>query len=117
MKTWKKIVRVLVLLVFLLPATLLVAVQIPAVQTAAVGKVTRMLSKDLDGDVRVGRVLFSYPNNLILKDIDVIQGDSDTVAHIGKLLVNLKTSSLLTDEADIRRVSLENSKTESMSSI
>ncbi|MBR0223678.1 MAG: translocation/assembly module TamB domain-containing protein [Bacteroidales bacterium] len=108
MKTWKKIVRLLVLAVILIPTATVIAVQIPAVQTALVNKVSRVLSKDLDGDIRVGKVMLSLPNNLILKDVDIIQGNSDTLAHLGKVLAGVKTSSLLfSKEAHIRRVSLE----------
>ena len=111
MKTWKIIVRILVLVFVILPTAALIAVQIPAVQTALVGKVTDRLSRELDGEVHVGKVLLSYPNNLILKDVDVIQAPGDTVAHLGKVLVSLKASSLLfSNEARIRRVSLENGR-------
>ena len=111
MKTWKIIVRILVMVFVVLPAAALVAVQIPAVQTAVVGKVTDVLSRNLDGEVHVGKVLISFPNNLILKDVDVIQSPGDTLAHMGKMLVSLKTSSLVfSREAHIRRVSLENGR-------
>jgi len=108
MKTWKKIVRLLILVALIIPAAAMIAIQIPAVQTAAVRKAGDILSQRLDGDIRVGKVYISFPNNLILKDVDVIQGASDTVAHLGKVLVRLKTTSLLgSQEARIRRVSLE----------
>ena len=111
MKTWKKIVRILLLVAVIVPASALIAVQIPSVQTAIAGKATRILSKRLDGSVQVGKVYFSFPNNVILKDVDVIQGENDTLAHLGKVLVNLKTSSLLfSDEAHIRRVSVEDGR-------
>ena len=108
MKTWKKIVRILLLVAVIVPTAALVAVQIPSVQTALAGKATKILSKQLDGSVHVGKVYFSFPNNVILKDVEVIQGESDTLAHLGKVLINLKTSSLLlSDQARIRRVSIE----------
>lgn len=108
MKTWKKIVQLLVLVFVVLPTAALIAVQIPAVQTAMVGKATRLLSKGLDGEIRVGKVLFSYPNSVILKDVDVIQAADDTLAHLGKVLIRVKTTSLLlSKEARIRRVSIE----------
>lgn len=108
MKTWQKIVRLLILVVIILPIAAMIAIQVPAVQTFAVKKVVGTLTKNLDGSVHVGKVYFSYPNNLILKDVDLIHGADDTVAHLGKLLVKVKTSSLLGSEARIRRVSLEN---------
>ncbi len=108
MKTWKKIVRLLVLVVILLPVAAIIAIQIPAIQTFTVDKVAGALTKNIDGTAHVGKVYFSYPNSLILKDIDLIQGADDTVAHLGKVLVKVKASSLLGSEARIRRVSLEN---------
>ena len=111
MQTWKKIVRLLILVVILIPAAAFIVVQIPAVQTAAVGRATQLLTGFLDGQVKVGKVYFSYPNNLILKDVTIIQGETDTVAHLGKLLIDVKTSSLLfSKEARIRRISLEDSR-------
>ena len=108
MKTWQKIVRLLILVVIILPIAAVIAIQVPAVQTFVVEKVAGTLAKNLDGSVHVGKVYFSYPNNLILKDVDLIQGADDTVAHLGKLLVKVKASSLIGNEARIRRVSLEN---------
>ena len=108
MKTWKKIVRLLILVALIIPAAALVAIQIPAVQTAIVGKATGILNQDIDGEIKVGKVYFSFPNNLILKDVDIIQGADDTLAHLGKALVKIKTSSLFSSkEAVVRRVSLE----------
>lgn len=111
MKNWKKIVRILLILVVAIPAAALIAVQVPAVQTAIVGKVTDKLSDQLDGKAHIGGVYFSFPNNVILKDVDVIQGAEDTVAHLGKVLVSLKASSLLfSREARVKRVSVEDGR-------
>ena len=108
MKTWKKVVRILFLVVVIVPTVTAIAVQIPAVQTALVGKVTRTLSQKIDGSVHVGKVYFSFPNNVILKDVDVIQGADDTLAHVGKVLASVSTPSLLfSNQARIRRVSVE----------
>ena len=108
MKTWKKIVRLVLLVVVLLPVAAMIGIQIPAVQTWTVGRVADRLTRNLDGTAHVGKVYFSYPNNLILKDVDIIQGADDTIAHVGKLLLKVKaTSLLLSDEARIRRVSVE----------
>ena len=98
MKTWKRIVRLLILVALIIPAAALVAIQIPAVQTAIVGKATGILNQDIDGEIKVGKVYFSFPNNLILKDVDIIQGAGDTLAHLGKALVKIKPSSLLTSK-------------------
>ena len=47
MKNWKKLVRILLLVVIAIPTALIIGVQIPAVQTAIVGKVTDRLSEQL----------------------------------------------------------------------
>ena len=111
MKTWKKVLRLLFIVAVLIPVAAIIAVQIPSVQTAAVRKAAGILSRNIDGDVRVGKVYFSYPNYLIVKDIDVIQGADDTLAHVGKFLLRVKATSLfLPKEARIRRISLEDSR-------
>ena len=107
MKTWKKIVRLLVLVAILIPTVALVAIQVPAVQTALTGKVIQRVTRGLEGDLSIGKVYFSFPNNLILKDILIIS-EGDTLLSAGKMLVKVKTTSLLRDEAVVRRVSLEN---------
>ena len=106
MKTWKKIVRLLVLVAILVPTVALIAIQVPAVQTALAGKLTERVTRGLEGDVSIGKVYFSFPNNLILKDINVVS-EGDTLLSAGKLLVKVKTTSLLRDDAVVRRVSLE----------
>ena len=111
MKTWKRILRLLFLLVVLVPVTAIIAIQIPSVQTAAVRKAAGILSRGLDGSVQVGKVYFSYPNYLIVKDIEVIQGADDTLARVGKVLLRVKTSSLLfPKEARIRRIAVEDAQ-------
>ena len=106
MKTWKKIVRLLVLVAILIPTVALIAIQVPAVQTALAGKLTERVTRGLEGDVSIGKVYFSFPNNLILKDIYVVS-DGDTLLSAGKILVKVKATSLIREEAVVRRVSLE----------
>ncbi len=107
MKTWNRIFFTLIIVVILIPVAAAIALQFPAVQTAVVNRAADEISERVDGKVTVGKVYLSIPNNLILKDVNAIYGDRDTVASIGKLLVNLKTASLLTDELSVKRVSLE----------
>ena len=107
MKTWNRIFFTLVIVVILIPVAAAIALQFPAVQTAVVNRAADELSERVDGKVTVGKVYLSIPNNLILKDVNAIYGERDTVASIGKLLVNLKAASLLTDELSVKRVSLE----------
>ena len=106
MKTWKKILQMLVLVAILVPTVALIAIQVPAVQTALTGKVIQRVTRGIEGDVSIGKVYFSFPNNLILKDI-LIVSDGDTLLSAGKMLVKVKTTSLMRDEAVVRRVSLE----------
>ena len=110
MKPWKKIVRLLVLAAILIPTVALVAVQVPAVQTALVGRVTQSLTRNLNGDISVGKVYLSLPNNLILKDVCIVS-NGDTLLAAGKVLLRVSTPSLVfSDQAVIRRVSLENGR-------
>lgn len=107
MKRHGRLFFTLIIVIILIPVAAAIALQFPAVQTAAVNKAAELLSEKLDGEVTVGKVYLSIPNNLILKDVNAIYGERDTVASVGKLLVNLKAASLLTEELAVKRVSLE----------
>ena len=110
MKTWKKIVRLLILAAILIPTVAMVVIQVPAVQTALVGRVTKMLTKNLDGEISVGKVYLSLPNSLILKDVSIVS-KGDTLLTAGKVLAKVNTPSLvLSDRAVIRRISLEDGR-------
>lgn len=107
MKKHGRLFFTLIIVIILIPVAAAIALQFPAVQTAAVNKAADLLSEKLNGEATVGKVYLSIPNNLILKDVNAVYGEQDTVASVGKLLVNFKAASLLTDELSVKRVSLE----------
>ena len=108
MSRLKKIVLTLILAFLLLPAAIAVCIQIPVIQTAACNVLAGRIADRMGGRASLGRIYFSPPNYLILKDLFLFQKDGeDTVACVGKLLVKVDASSLLTGDPRIRRISLE----------
>lgn len=98
----------LLLIVLLVPSSVIVLIQFPGVQTSLCNHVANRIVGRLGGEASVGKIYFSFPNNLILKDILVSKDDGkDTVAYVGKLLLKVNAPSLLTENADIRKLSVE----------
>ncbi len=104
----RKIVFSVLLALLMIPAALVICVQLPVVQTALCNAVAEKLAEKVDGQARIGRIYLSPPNYLILKDILITQNDGrDTVAHIGKFMVKVNAPSFLGDNPQIHRIVLE----------
>ena len=104
----RKFWRILLLAVLLVPSSAVVLIQFPGIQTFICNYAANRIAGKLGGEASVGKIYFSVPNNLILKDILVTQGDSkDTIAYVGKLLLKVNAPSLLSDDANLRKVSVE----------
>ena len=108
MSRLRKIVLTLILVLLLLPAAIAVCIQIPGIQTAVCNVLAGKIADSMGGVASIGRIYFSPPNYLILKDVSLSKKeDGDTVAFVGKLLVKVDASSLPTANPRIRRISLE----------
>jgi len=108
MTTIKKISLTLLLLVVLVPTSAVIFIQLPPVQMFLCNTVVKKLSGVLNGDISIGKIYLSLPNNIIVKDVVVTQKNGcDTVANIGKLLLHAGTTSLLTEHAHIHKIAIE----------
>ncbi|MBQ0086479.1 MAG: translocation/assembly module TamB domain-containing protein [Bacteroidales bacterium] len=108
MSRLRKIVLTLILALLLFPAAIAVCIQIPGIQTAVCNILAGRIADSMGGRASIGRIYFSPPNYLILKDVSLYQKeDGDTVACVGKLLVKVDASSLVTASPRIRRISIE----------
>ena len=110
MRLWKKILFTIVMVVIIVPTAAFLSLQSSKVQTLVTAKIASLLSEEMDGRTTVGKVYLSLPNNLIIKDINLIYGQEDTVAHIGKFLVHLKLAPLLKGELSVKRIALDDSR-------
>ena len=110
MRLWKKILFTILMVVIIVPTAAFLSLQSSKVQTLVTAKIASLLSEEMDGRTTVGKVYLSLPNNLIIKDINLIYGQEDTVAHIGKFLVHLKLAPLLKGELSVKRIALDDSR-------
>jgi len=97
----------LLIVIAIIPVATIVSIQLPVIQTLLCNYAAKKISQKIDGDVSIGRIYYSLPNNLIINDLTVTQRSSgDTVAVVGKIFVHASITSLLTDYALIHRVTV-----------
>lgn len=93
----------------MIPLGAMIAIHIPAVQTAILQKVTGALSRNYDGRVNVGRMYFHPLQSLVLRDVGVFEASGDTLIWLDKVALNLNEGVTLGGETlEINRLTLEN---------
>jgi hypothetical protein len=96
---------VLILVIFLA-----FAVRFPVFQTFLARVATNFLSKELDAELRIGRVDIYFFDRIALDDVFVRDQKGDTLASLGSLRVNLSLLHLNPDAPVINSVALENGR-------
>ena len=79
MRKWLRFVARFVLVLLVVLVSLWVLLQLPPVQTALVGFVTKRISEATGFDVSVGRVDVRYPLEMLLYDVQVVDDRADTL--------------------------------------
>lgn len=87
---------------------LIVAINMPVVQTYLVGKLTTALSTTLGTKVSIGHVNFSFFNNLALSQVYVEDHAGDTLLYVEKLNVSLSGIEFSNKVIRLGTLSLEN---------
>jgi len=118
MKAVRNIVLGILAALAIIPATIVIILQIPAIQTFAAKTAVNILSKDIDGEIGIGRVSIAPLHTFIFNDICIKDAKGDTIAAVGKLTANLSSRSVFSRErlivhrifidggkADIRHIS------------
>ena len=86
---------------------LMIALQIPAVQTAAVSRVLRGLTGDLNCEIKVGEFALHPFNTLIVKDVLILDKNAysspshspqDTIIKGGTIIARFSLKGLLSDD-------------------
>lgn len=93
------------MLTFLL--VLLLAVQLPPVQTWLAKQVTRQLSHDLKTEVKIDKVTFSLFDKLDFSGILIKDIHKDTLLYAGTLRVRITDWFFLKQKADLKYIGLE----------
>lgn len=86
-----------IMILFLLNATLYIALSIPYVQNKLIAFASDKLSEMLKTDVRVSHVRFNLFNDLELRDLYVADQASDTLLYTQKLQVGIRPISYILD--------------------
>ncbi|WP_106830491.1 translocation/assembly module TamB domain-containing protein [Parabacteroides pacaensis] len=112
MNRWIKWIGIIILIpvvLFILLASLL---YIPAVQNFAKNKATAYASKVTGMDIRIDRVRLSFPLNIVIKEVEVVDAHADTLLHAGGISASVQLKPLFKKEVvingiDIQDVSLD----------
>jgi hypothetical protein len=82
-------------------------IQLPAVQTWLVSRVTKRLSKDLHTTIRIKHVDFSLFNKMLLQGTLVEDANKDTLLYAGTVKVNITDWWIFKDKAELTYIGLE----------
>ena len=107
MRIWLKRIGVGLLIpvgLFLLASVLL---YVPAVQNMVVKKAMTVISESIGLNVRIERVRLAFPLDLSVRDAVMIGGEKDTLAHLGKLTVDVRLKPLLKGQITVKGLHIE----------
>lgn len=108
-KTFKTILVWIVAVILALQITVYVVLQFPAAQTAIIGKVTRSLSKKIDGEVKIGRIHLVFFNRFIAENISIVSQSpkSGGVLHSNDTLLSCRKLSLTVSQSELLKLKLK----------
>lgn len=83
------------------------ALQVPRIQTWAAHKAVKKVESLIDGKASIDRITIVFYNRVILENVSIVGTPGDTLAHIGKLSVNVSTQNLLRKKIKVNRVIID----------
>jgi len=108
MGNWRKIVLGILIVVLGVPAVAIIALHSPSVQTSLCRKAASIVSENIEGQVEIGTVSFSFPGLLLLKDVCITQENpQDTVLSVHKIFADARLFALLRGDVIVDKVRLE----------
>ncbi len=108
MKTLRRIIVGILLVAILLPLAVIVAVQIPSMQTFVSKKVTQALSDNIEGNISVGKVYILPLHTAIITDLSITEPEGDTILAVRKLSANIEGKTLFSsEELKVNRIILD----------
>jgi len=110
---FRRIVKILsrvLLVIILLLITVWILIQFTAVQNWLVKQASKRLSKNLNTEVSVKHVDFSFFNKMLLEGVLVKDHRKDTLAYAGRVAVNITDWFFLKDEAEFSFIGVEDTK-------
>lgn len=95
MRTRKKILFTILLILVLIPAAAVLVVQIPSVQTKICQKVTSKISGNIDGNISIEKVYFAIPDRLIVQGAKLTDDKGETIFESKKISVAVELMPLI----------------------
>lgn len=112
MKRWIKLIGIILLIPVALFLLLAVLLYIPPVQNFVKDKAVAYASRATGMDIRVDRVRLSFPLNLVVEEVEVVDARADTLLHAGAISASVQLRPLfrkevVVDGVDIQDVSFD----------
>ncbi|HEX2922014.1 MAG TPA: translocation/assembly module TamB domain-containing protein [Bacteroidales bacterium] len=104
---WIKTILIVAGIVLTIPASLFFIVQIPAVQTIIVHRLTDNLSSKLKSEISIGEVNYRFFNKLALTEILFLDNNRDTLLYTSKVTVGIRKLGLRDGTLLFGRINLE----------
>lgn len=95
-------------MIFIIPISAFIVIQIPSVQTFLGKKGVSILANKLNGEISIDKVYFALPNELIIENLCIKEPSQDTIFHMKKIALSIQAATLLENTIKIKKVSLAN---------
>lgn len=105
-KVWIKRIGLILLIPVLLVLVISVLLYIPPIQNFAVKKITKVASESLDMHIDIGRIHLSFPLNLNVQRISIVDNEMDTLLYSNNLTVGVRVLPLLDKNISVRTLQL-----------
>lgn len=110
MKKWIKWIGVIFLIPIALVLLLSVLLYIPPVQRFVVREATQYAAKATGMQIGIGKIRLSFPLNLTVQEVEVVQPPADTLLTLESLTVSVQALPLLKKEVVVDAIDVEGVK-------
>ncbi|HLN19797.1 MAG TPA: translocation/assembly module TamB domain-containing protein [Bacteroidales bacterium] len=108
LKKWGRYTVIFLGILLMIPALLYLLLQIPAVQTLAVKKVTEKLSENFQSEISIGRVDYHFFNKIALSEILFKDINNDTLLFAENLSAGIRKISIREKDVRLGRINIKN---------
>lgn len=105
-KKFLKITAWTAAIIILLLVTIILLIQVPAVQNAIVQKVTSYLEKKTHAEIGIKRIGISFPKSVFVEGLLVRDLSKDTLVYAGEAKVNIDMIALIRSNIHLKSVAL-----------
>jgi hypothetical protein len=98
----------IVIVIIALFISLVLALNIPAVQTFIISRITSSIREKTGVEARIGSVKIAFPKTVAIKDVYFQDKNADTLVYLGSLHVNIDLLKLFNNKIIVNSLELEN---------